>query len=117
MHWGRTDDRFGIAYVWHGLSPEHRDYLAAGGIGFVLGDGKLNYGLEQILETSLPSSTRSVCSTESGFSIYSKHQGITVTVGLLKYILCAFALTINLSGRRIYNEHIYTTLLPFPQDV
>jgi len=51
IHWGRTDDRAGIAYVWHGLSPEHRDYLAAGGIGFLLGDGRLNYGLEQILET------------------------------------------------------------------
>jgi high affinity Mn2+ porin len=51
IHWGRTDDRLGIAYVWHGLSPEHRDYLAAGGSGFLLGDGKLNYGLEQILET------------------------------------------------------------------
>ncbi len=51
IHWGRTDDRVGIAYVWHGLSPEHRDYLADGGIGFLLGDGRLNYGLEQILET------------------------------------------------------------------
>jgi high affinity Mn2+ porin len=50
-HWGRTDDHLGVAYVWHGLSPQHRDYLAAGGIGFVLGDGKLNYGLEQVLET------------------------------------------------------------------
>ena len=51
IHWDRKDDRVGIAYVWHGLSPEHRDYLAAGGIGFLLGDGRLNYGLEQILET------------------------------------------------------------------
>ena len=51
IHWGRTDDRVGIAYVWHGLSPEHRAYLAAGGLGFILGDGRLNYGLEQILET------------------------------------------------------------------
>ena len=50
-HWGRTDDRLGVAYVWHGLSPEHRDYLAAGGSGFLLGDGKLTYGLEQIFET------------------------------------------------------------------
>jgi high affinity Mn2+ porin len=51
VHWGRTNDRLGIANVWHGLSPEHRDYLADGGIGFLLGDGKLNYGLEQIFET------------------------------------------------------------------
>jgi high affinity Mn2+ porin len=51
IHWGRAADRLGIAYVWHGLSHEHRDYLAAGGSGFLLGDGKLNYGPEQILET------------------------------------------------------------------
>ncbi|HUJ18687.1 MAG TPA: carbohydrate porin [Nitrospirota bacterium] len=51
VHWGRTEDRLGVAYVWHGLSPEHREYLAAGGTGFLLGDGKLNYGLEQIFET------------------------------------------------------------------
>jgi high affinity Mn2+ porin len=51
VHWGRTNDRAGLAYVWHGLSPEHRAYLAAGGLGFLLGDGRLKYGLEQILET------------------------------------------------------------------
>jgi hypothetical protein len=33
-----------------GLSGPHRDYLAAGGNGFIIGDGRLNYGLEQILE-------------------------------------------------------------------
>jgi high affinity Mn2+ porin len=32
------------------LSPDHRDYLAAGGSGFNLGDGRLNYRTEQILE-------------------------------------------------------------------
>lgn len=49
-HWKRSEDRLGIAYLAHGLSPQHRDYLAAGGSGFVLGDGRLNYGWEQILE-------------------------------------------------------------------
>ncbi|HAM50283.1 MAG TPA: hypothetical protein DCP92_06160 [Nitrospiraceae bacterium] len=50
MHWGRTEDRAGIAYAVDGISPPHRHYLAAGGIGFLLGDGALNYGLEQIFE-------------------------------------------------------------------
>jgi high affinity Mn2+ porin len=50
-HWRRSDDRLGIAYVVHGLSPDHRAYLAAGGIGFLLGDGRLNYGPEEIFET------------------------------------------------------------------
>ncbi len=49
--WHRAEDRFGIAVVAHGLSRDHRAYLAAGGKGFLLGDGRLSYGLEQILET------------------------------------------------------------------
>ena len=50
-HWGRDDDRFAAAIALNGLSPAHRQYLAAGGIGFVLGDGKLSYASEQIFET------------------------------------------------------------------
>ncbi len=50
-HWGRQEDRFGLAYGINGLSSQHRDYLAAGGSGILLGDGKLNYGPEQALET------------------------------------------------------------------
>lgn len=49
-HWGRGADRVGIAYVLGGLSSQHRAYLEAGGQGFVLGDGQLNYGSEQVLE-------------------------------------------------------------------
>ena len=36
----------------NGLSKPHRDYLAAGGQGFFLGDGRLSYATERILETS-----------------------------------------------------------------
>jgi hypothetical protein len=49
-HWGRAEDRLGIGYVLGGLSKDHRDYLAAGGQGFVLGDGHLSYGPERVLE-------------------------------------------------------------------
>lgn len=49
-HWQRPQDRLGIAVVAEALSPEHRDYLAAGGSGFLLGDGRLNYAHEQIAE-------------------------------------------------------------------
>ena len=49
--WGRADDRLGIGAVEHGIAQVHRDYLAAGGLGFLLGDGYLNYGPEQIVET------------------------------------------------------------------
>ena len=50
VHWWRPKDVLGVAYAVDGLSPEHRHYLERGGAGFVLGDGKLNYALEQILE-------------------------------------------------------------------
>jgi high affinity Mn2+ porin len=49
--WGRANDTFGTAFARNGLSSAHRDYLAAGGIGFFLGDGRLNYRTEQILES------------------------------------------------------------------
>jgi high affinity Mn2+ porin len=49
-HWGRANDRIGVAGVGEGVVAVHRTYLAAGGLGFLLGDGRLNYGPEQILE-------------------------------------------------------------------
>jgi hypothetical protein len=50
VSWHRPDDRVGLGATVHGLSRDHRDYLAAGGLGFLLGDGALRYGWEQILE-------------------------------------------------------------------
>lgn len=44
------NDNLGIAYAINGISKEHRNYLKHGGKGFMLGDGNLNYGLENILE-------------------------------------------------------------------
>ena len=49
--WNRAHDRVGIALVSNGLSEPHRDYLALGGQGFLLGDGALTYGRENIVET------------------------------------------------------------------
>ena len=48
--WKRPNDVFGIAGLLNGLSSDHRDFLAAGGMGFIVGDGQLHYGLEQIFE-------------------------------------------------------------------
>jgi len=48
--WGREQDNFGAAVYLNYLGDPHRDYLAAGGLGFFLGDGRLNYGSERILE-------------------------------------------------------------------
>jgi high affinity Mn2+ porin len=49
-HWGRANDRIGLGAVREGIVALHRDYLSAGGLGFLLGDGRLNYGSEQIVE-------------------------------------------------------------------
>jgi hypothetical protein len=40
----------GLALVQSGLSKAHQDYLAAGGTGFLIGDGKLNYRPERAFE-------------------------------------------------------------------
>ncbi len=48
--WKRAGDVLGIAVVSNGISKDHRDYLAAGGYGFLIGDGKLNYGYETTFE-------------------------------------------------------------------
>jgi high affinity Mn2+ porin len=48
--WGRKYDRVGLAYVSNGISRDHQEYLALGGLGFLLGDGRLNYGREDIAE-------------------------------------------------------------------
>jgi len=49
--WHRKADRAGIAFVSNGISNDHQEYLALGGLGFLLGDGRLNYGRENIVET------------------------------------------------------------------
>jgi len=49
--WGRAADSAGVALVRNGISGAHRDYLAAGGLGFFIGDGRLSYATENIFET------------------------------------------------------------------
>jgi high affinity Mn2+ porin len=48
--WGRHFDRAGIAVVTNAISKDHQIYLADGGLGFLLGDGRLNYRRENIIE-------------------------------------------------------------------
>ncbi len=49
--WGRPDDVIGIGGAINALSNDHRDFIAAGGLGPLIGDGALNYRKERILET------------------------------------------------------------------
>lgn len=51
VRWGRPDDVIGIGGAINGLSRDQRDFIAAGGLGVLIGDGQLNYQRERILET------------------------------------------------------------------
>jgi high affinity Mn2+ porin len=48
--WGRPVDKVGASFVTNGISKDHSEYLKLGGHGFILGDGRLNYGRENIAE-------------------------------------------------------------------
>jgi high affinity Mn2+ porin len=48
--WHRRNDRAGVAFVANGIVAAHQQYLALGGLGFILGDGGLTYGPEKIFE-------------------------------------------------------------------
>ena len=48
--WKRVNDNIGIAQVINGISKAHQNFLNAGLYGFIIGDGKLNYGVEAITE-------------------------------------------------------------------
>jgi high affinity Mn2+ porin len=63
--WCRPDDVVGLGGAINGLSDIHREYLAAGGLDFSIGDGKLNYGNEEILEV---------------YYLFQLHKGIQFTV-------------------------------------
>jgi hypothetical protein len=49
--WHRPEDKIGLAVVSNAIKADHQNYLKLGGLGFLLGDGKLNYGRENIVES------------------------------------------------------------------
>jgi high affinity Mn2+ porin len=50
--WGRPQDSVGVAFIDNGISAERQQYLNLGGLGILIGDGKLPHpGAEEILET------------------------------------------------------------------
>ena len=49
--WGRPDDVIGIGGAINALSRDHRDFIEAGGLGVLIGDGQLNYRRERVLES------------------------------------------------------------------
>ncbi|MGN6749982.1 MAG: carbohydrate porin [Xanthobacteraceae bacterium] len=50
--WGRPDDTFGLAGIVNDISGVHQQFLNAGGLGILVGDGMLPHpGPEQIIES------------------------------------------------------------------
>jgi len=50
--WGRPEDTFGLAGIVNDISKVHQQFLNAGGLGILVGDGMLPHpGPEQIVET------------------------------------------------------------------
>jgi len=49
--WHRKYDMVGTSLTAGGLSTIHREYLAAGGLDFLIGDGRLNYYPEYVWES------------------------------------------------------------------
>jgi len=49
--WHRRNDRAGVVFVANGIASVHQQYLALGGVGFLLGDGALTFGPEEIVES------------------------------------------------------------------
>ncbi len=49
--WGRPGDTVGLGTSRNGISASHRAFFANGGVGLLIGDGRLNYAPEQAFET------------------------------------------------------------------
>ena len=70
-YWGRSSDTIGLGGAINGLSSGHRDLLAAGGLGLLIGDGRLNYQPERILETYY------ALAIDKNFTVTADYQFIT----------------------------------------
>jgi hypothetical protein len=49
--WRRPADKIGVVAITNAIKRDHQNYLRLGGLGFLLGDGSLNYGRENIIES------------------------------------------------------------------
>jgi high affinity Mn2+ porin len=49
--WSRPNDKIGLTFVSNAIKKDHQEYLKLGGLGFLLGDGNLNYAREDIIES------------------------------------------------------------------
>jgi len=78
--WNRPADVVGIAGVKNMISDAHQKYLNNGGLGLILGDGKLNYGSEDIIETYYNCKLTGYLSVSLDYQ-YIKNPGYNVSRG------------------------------------
>lgn len=85
--WKRPVDTWGLAVTTNGISKDHQQYLEAGGHGFIIGDGRLNYARETVLETYYKAQIASfiALSLDYQFAInpgYNKDRGPVHIIGV-----------------------------------
>jgi high affinity Mn2+ porin len=85
--WGRANDKAGVAAVINALSHPAREYFGAGGTGILIGDGRLRYGSENILEMYyamrlLPAVALSMDYQHIGNPAYNRDRGPVSVWGL-----------------------------------
>ena len=71
----------GLALIVDALSKDHADYLTAGGVGFMIGDGYLNYAPEQVIEVYYSYRLFRALSISADFQ-YVKNPGYNADRGL-----------------------------------
>ena len=85
------DDIIRGAFVVNGISDDHRKYLEAGGSGFILGDGKLNYALEMVFEAQYLTHITNYFSLSADYQFvvnpgYNKDRGPVNVFGLRGHV-------------------------------
>jgi len=97
--WGRPDDTFGLAGAINRISHQGKLYLAAGGLGGIIGDGRLpNAGPEQIFETFYRISVFGWAHSVSTISL-STTRPITATADRYRSSPCRFICSIDTDHR------------------
>ena len=91
--WRRAGDRTGIGFASSGLAALHRTYLELGGTGTLLGDGKLHYGREDLMEAYYAADVARGVTAAIRFDLVA-HPGFNTDRGPL--VVGSFAFAISL---------------------
>lgn len=84
--WGRPADTVGAAFVIDGISKSAQTYFADGGMGILIGDGRLHYGSEDVFETYYRMPLTDTLSTDLDYQFianpaYNRDRGPVSVIG------------------------------------